>query len=241
VSRLGRTIKRKLAWPGAGRIASLVGAMSLALALAGCAGGGVSQPQTLEAMIASGAGPTLAMLKQPGPLGDRAMGDPNAPVTVIEYASLTCPYCRRFHADVFPRFKRNFIDTGKVYFIYREFPIGRSAGTAAIAARCVPEKYYFAANWKLLAQQRQWVSQEVRYDAIYKVVQEFGLDRAAFDSCMENQTIIDGLNQVKERGRDLGVSATPTVFVNTEMRRGGISYEDLVELINAKSDVAPQG
>jgi protein-disulfide isomerase len=160
---------------------------------------------------------------------------------VIEYASLTCPYCRRFHADVFPRFKRNYIDTGKVHFIYREFPIGRTAGTAAVAARCVPEERYFAANWKFLAKQRQWVSQEVRPDAIYKIVQEFGLSRDAFDTCLQNQTIIDGLKRVKERGRELGVTATPTVFVNTEKRRGGVSYEDLVKLIETASETAPQG
>jgi len=217
---------------GAGLVAGL------ALLLAGCAGGAATQPQTLESMIATGGGVTLDMLTKPGPLGDKTMGDPNAPVTVIEYASLTCPYCRRFHADVFPRFKRNFIDTGKVHFIYREFPIGRSAGTAAIAARCVPEQHYFDANWKLLANQRQWVSQEVRHGAIHKIVQEFGLDRAAFDSCLENQTIVDGLKQVKERGRKLGVSATPTIFVNTEMRRGGVRYEDLVELIEASTQTA---
>jgi protein-disulfide isomerase len=214
----------------------------LALLLAGCAGDAATQPQTLESMIATGGGVTLDMLTKPGPLGDKSMGDPDAPVTVIEYASLTCPYCRRFHADVFPRFKRNFIDTGKVHFIYREFPIGRSAGTAAIAARCVPEQHYFDANWKLLATQRQWVSQDVRHGAIHKIVQEFGLDRAAFDSCLQNQTIVDGLKQVKERGRKLGVSATPTIFVNTEMRRGGVSYEDLVELIEASTQtVAASG
>jgi len=210
----------------------------LALLLAGCAGGAATQPQTLESMIATGGGVTLDMLEQPGPLGDKTMGDPDAPVTVIEYASLTCPYCRRFHADVFPRLKRDFIDTGKVHFIYREFPIGRSAGTAAIAARCVPEQHYFDANWKLLATQRQWVSQDVRHGAIHKIVQEFSLDRAAFDSCLENQTIVGGLKQVKERGRKLGVSATPTIFVNTEMRRGGVSYEDLVELIEASTRTA---
>lgn len=226
----------------AARVVRAVALLAFTAVLAGCAGGQVSQPQTLEAMIAAGGGPTLAMLKEPGPLGDRTMGDPDAPVTVIEYASLTCPYCRRFHADVFPRFKRNYINTGKVHFVFREFPIGRSAGNAAVAARCVPEQHYFAANWKFLASQRQWVSQDVRPDAIYKIVQEFGLDRAAFDSCLENQTIIDGLKQVKERGRDLGVSATPTIFVNTQMRRGGVSYEDLVKLIEAETDeAAPQG
>jgi protein-disulfide isomerase len=229
-------------WKQSGsRVASLAVALGAAFLLTACAGGQVSQPQTLEAMIAAGNGPTLDMLKKPGPLGDRAMGDPDAPVTVIEYASLTCPYCRRFHADVFPRFKRKYIDTGKVHFIFREFPIGRSAGTAAVAARCVPETHYFEANWKYLANQRQWVSQDVRPDAIYKIVQEFGLERADFDSCIENQTIIEGLKQVKARGRDLGVSATPTIFVNTEKRRGGVSYEDLVKLIDTANETAPQG
>lgn len=218
---------------------SLAGLLTLTLGLAGCAGGQATQPTSLEAMLAAGTGPTLEMLKEPGPLPEKTMGDPKAPVTVIEYASLTCPHCRRFHADVFPRFKRNFIDTGKVYFIYREFPIGRTAGNAAVAARCVPEQHYFAANWKFLATQRQWVSQEVRPDAIYKIVQEFGLTRAAFDSCMQNQTIIEGLKQVKERGRRLGVTGTPTVFVGTDKRRGGVGYDDLVELIEAASQPAP--
>ncbi len=217
-------------------------ALAAGLAVSACAGGQATQPQTLEAMMAAGTGPTLEMLKQPGPLGDKTLGDPDAPVTVIEYASLTCPHCRRFHAEVFPRFKRNYIDTGKVYFIFREFPIGRTAGTAAVAVRCVAEQHYFDANWKFLDSQRQWVSQEVRPDAIYKIVQEFGLDRPAFDSCLQNQTIIEGLKQVKERGRKLGVTATPTIFVNTEKRRGGVSYDDLVKLIDAATDKAtPQG
>jgi len=226
----------------AARRARLSWVLGLTLLLAGCAGGQATQPQTLEAMMAAGTGPTLEMLKEPGPLGDRTMGDPDAPVTVIEYASLTCPHCRRFHAEVFPRFKKNYIDTGKVYFIFREFPIGRTAGTAAVAARCVPEQHYFKANWKYLATQRQWVSQDVRPAAIHKIVQEFGLDRASFDSCLQNQTIIDGLKQVKERGRKLGVTATPTIFVNTQKRRGGVSYDDLAQLIEAASEqAAPQG
>jgi protein-disulfide isomerase len=228
-----------LAWTVTGR----VGALLLTLLVAACAGGEATQPRSLEAMVAAGQGPTLAMLKKPGPLGNRAMGDPDAPVTVIEYASLTCPYCRAFHAEVFPRFKRAYIDTGKVHFIYREFPIGRSAGTAAVAARCVADKHYFDANWKFLANQRKWVAQDVRPDAIYKIVQEFGLDRASFDSCLENQRIIEGLKQVKERGRKLGVIGTPTIFVGTEQRRGGISYEVLADLVDKalKRADTPQG
>ncbi|MFP3921128.1 MAG: DsbA family protein [Dichotomicrobium sp.] len=229
--------------PAESWFARFAAGLAVAVLLAGCAGGEATQPQTLEAMMAAGQGPTQAMLEKAGPLEEKTLGDPDAPVTVIEYASLTCPYCRAFHAEVFPRFKREYIDTGKVHFIYREFPIGRTAGTAAVAARCVPDEHYFEANWKFLANQRQWVSEDVRPGAIHKIVQEFGLDRASFDRCLENQTIIDGLKWVKERGRKLGVIGTPTVFVDTEQRRGGISYEVLAELVDAalNSAAAPQG
>ena len=78
-----------------------------------------------------------------GPLGDRVLGKATAPVTVIEYASLTCPHCANFQKNLFPRVKKEFIDTGKVRFIVREFPIGHTSGTAAIVNRCAPDDKYF--------------------------------------------------------------------------------------------------
>ena len=221
-------------WKQSGsRVASLAVALGAAFLLTACAGGQVSQPQTLEAMIAAGNGPTLDMLKKPGPLGDRAMGDPDAPVTVIEYASLTCPYCRRFHADVFPRFKRKYIDTGKVHFIYREFPIGRSAGTAAVAARCVPETALLRGQLEICSRTSASGCRKTcgRTRSI-KLCKSSISNARTLTAVIENHTIVEGLKQVKARGRDLGVSATPTIFVNTEMRRGGVSYEDLVKLID---------
>src|SRR3990170_5512571 len=107
--------------------------LAAAIVLSGC-GGGVGTPAEATADKALDVPPNEELM-QPGPLGDRVLGKPNAPVTIIEYASLTCPHCRNYHANVFPRVKREYIDTGKVRYIIREFPIGRTAGGAALITR----------------------------------------------------------------------------------------------------------
>lgn len=179
--------------------------------------------------------PPAEELMQPGPLGERALGNPNAPVTVIEYVSLTCPHCAAFQRDVFPRVKRDYIDTGKIRFIVREFPIGRSAGNAAIANRCAPEDKYFTLLSNLLARQPEWVSQEVRLDAIYGVAKSVGMSRETFDKCLANQSMIDGLNEVKQRGRKFGVIGTPTFFANGRKAQGATTYEEFKALVDPQS------
>ena len=175
--------------------------------------------------------PTREELARAGPLGDRAIGNPNAPVTVIEYASLTCPHCRKFHAEVFPHVKSAYIDTGKVRYIVREFPIGRTAGAAAIVNRCAPEEKYFFLLDAFLARQPEWVAQEVRRDAIYEVAKSSGMSRETFDKCLSNQTIIEGLTEVKQRGRRFGVFGTPTFFVNGKKAQGAVTFEEIKALI----------
>ena len=188
--------------------------------------------QSLQLLAAEAEDPVQAReLMEAGPLGEKTMGRAGAPVTVIEYASLGCPICRVFHKQAFPRFKAGYIDTGKVRYIYREFPIGRASAAAAVAARCVPEKDYFRVNERLMANQGQWTSQEVRPDPIYKLVQDTGLARTTFDSCLANQNITDGLVWVKQRGRKLGVQGTPTFFINGQKVRGVHSYEEMQRLI----------
>jgi protein-disulfide isomerase len=179
--------------------------------------------------------PTPEELLRPGPLGERALGSPDAPVTVIEYASLTCPHCRDFHADVFPRVKRDYIDTGKVRYIVREFPIGRTAASAAIVNRCAPEEKYFSLLDAFLSRQAEWVSQEVRPDAIYSVAKSSGMSRETFDKCLSNQTIIEGLIEVKQRGRQFGVIGTPTFFVNGRKAQGAVTYEEIKALIEPQA------
>ena len=176
--------------------------------------------------------PTLEEVMKPGPLPEMALGRPDAPVTLIKYASLTCPYCRQFQLTTFPQLKREYIDTGKVRFIIREFPIGFQSGAATIALRCVPPNKYFELYEKFLTQQGSWVSQEVRRDPIFKVAAQSGLSRAQFDACYENQAMIQALNQVKERGRTLGVIGTPNFFVNGRLVKTVIGMKEIREMVD---------
>ncbi len=169
---------------------------------------------------------TVAELMEPSPLKEMTLGNALAKVTVIEYFSLTCPVCHKFHKETWPAFKRQYIDTGKVYFIARDFPIGRSSGNAAIAIRCDEGNYFKLLNL-YLAQQRRWVSQDVRLDAIHSIAAPHGLTRAKFDSCLANQDIINGIKETKQRGRDLGVIGTPTFFINGKQLRGAMTLARL--------------
>ncbi len=205
--------------------------------LAGCSGNGFSLQQTPKAdpdvVVLDDKGlPSKADLMRAGPLGEKWLGKVNAPVTVIEYVSLTCPHCRAFHTTTFPRFKRAYIDTGKVRYIVREFPIGRSAGNASIVTRCGTSDRTFQLIDLYLKNQAKWVSQEVKTDAIFAVAKRAGLSRAEFDQCMKDQKLIEGLNWVKNRGRKLGVSGTPTFFVNGQKVRKPLSFDELKALID---------
>lgn len=217
----GLTIARKI----------LGGALvAMSLALSGC-GGGVTEGITTGALAGASNTATTADLSETGPLPERSLGKASAPVTVIEYASLGCPICGVFHKSVFPKFKAAYVDTGKVHYIYREFPIGASPAAAAQAARCVPDALYFKTNHRFMASRGQWNARKPNNDLLYKIVQDSGLSRAAFDSCMANQKIKDGIDWVKQRGRKLGVKGTPTFFINGEHVRGALSYDDLRKLI----------
>lgn len=178
--------------------------------------------------------PSMAQLMKAGPLLEMYLGKDTAPVTVIEYVSLTCPHCRAFHQKTLPFLKANYINKGKVRFIVREFPIGRSAGNAAIVTRCGSPKRYFKMVDLFLNNQAKWVSQEVRLDAIYAVAKKSGLKRAEFDQCMKDQTLIDNLNAIKNRGRKLGVTGTPTFFINGQKFRKPLSIEEIKTIIDAQ-------
>ena len=200
----------------------------IALAIAGCGGGAMGPAPPIDKATYV---PPSAELMAPGPLGERVMGKPTAPVTVIEYVSLTCPHCANFQKNLFPRLKKEYIDTGKVRYVVREFPIGRTAGTAAIVNRCAPEEKYFFILDQFLTRQPEWVSQEVRPDAIYSVAKAGGMSRETFDKCLSNQVIIDGLTEVKQRGRQFNVIGTPTFFINGRKAQGEVSFEEIKGMI----------
>ncbi len=208
----------------------------VAFALTACGGGAAGPVPPIDRATYV---PPETQLMAPGPLGERALGKPGAPVTVIEYVSLTCPHCANFQKTLFPRIKQEFIDTGKIRFIVREFPIGHTSGNAAVINRCAPEdKYFFLLN-QFLTRQPEWVSLEVRPDAIYAVAKSSGMTRETFDKCISNQTIIDGLTEVKQRGRQFGVIGTPTFFINGRKAQGEVTYEEIKAMIEQAPAPAP--
>jgi protein-disulfide isomerase len=191
-----------------------------------------SEPETTTGGREVIASPTLADVMLTGELPEMSFGRVDAPVTLIKYASLTCPYCRKFMLDTYPALKREYIDTGKLRFIIREFPIGKASGTATVALRCAPADKYLALYEKFLTQQSTWVSQEVRIDAIGKVAAQVGITGDQLDLCLKNRSMVTQLNWVKERGRKLGVIGTPNFFLNGRLIKSVIGIAEIRAMVD---------
>lgn len=171
-------------------------------------------------------------LMQVGPLAEMTLGDPSAPITLIEYASATCGHCARFHIDTYPGLKENYIETGKVFFVFREFPLDPLAAAAFMLARCVPEDAYFDFIDLLFEKQQDWAFTDKPVDALFSMAKQGGLTRADFDSCLSNQELLDGIRWVRERAeKEFQVSSTPTFFLNGALVRGAVSLEELEALL----------
>ncbi len=167
-------------------------------------------------------------LMVPGPLGDKTMGDPKAPVTVIEYASMTCSHCARFQTTVFKPFKEKYIDTGKVYFIFREYPLDPLAAAAFALARCAPPEKYFPLVDVMFQVQASWAFVDDPGPPLYKVVAPMGFTQDSFNTCLEDKNIAQGIAAVHDRAeKDFGVGGTPAIFINGVRHDGEISLDEL--------------
>jgi protein-disulfide isomerase len=190
----------------------------------------VSQPETSAIPATGSGGETVSTdgLLAAGPLGERALGDPAAKVTVVEYASMTCSHCAAFHEETFTPFKEKYVDTGKVRFIFREFPLDALATSAFMLARCMPEDRYFPVVDILFRQQQNWAFVDDPATALFNVVKQAGFTQESFRACLTNQQILDGVNSVKDRGsNEFGVTSTPTFFINGKKMSGALSLEDM--------------
>jgi protein-disulfide isomerase len=172
----------------------------------------------------------LASLDQPPELGERALGEADAPVTIIEYASATCPHCARFHIDTFPAIKEEFIDTGKVRYVFREFPFDDLALAAFMLARCAPEERYFAIVDVLFEEQQSW-TQSPR-EELLKIARMAGFTQESFEQCLENEEVAEGILEIRSTGAEqYGVNSTPTFFVNGTVITGNQPIERFREAI----------
>jgi protein-disulfide isomerase len=193
------------------------------LALAAAAGGGYylwSRPD-----YSSGEVP-LATLLAAGPLPDESLGDAKAPVVVVEYASMTCPHCAHFAETTFPELKRKYIDTGKVRYIFREFPLDALAEAGALLARCAGKENYFPMIDTLFRQQREWVVQQP-LERLLGIARQAGFTQQTFDQCLANQQLAAAIEQVRDRGVKFGVNSTPTFFINGKRVSGAMTPEQL--------------
>jgi len=160
-------------------------------------------------------------------LGEMAIGDAKAPITVIEYASMTCPHCAHFSATTFPELKKRYIDTGKVRFMFREFPLDQLAAAGFILARCAGPDKYFPLVETLFAQQKDWVVQKP-LQPLLAIAKQAGLSQEAFEACLDNRQLIEGMEKVRNQASEkFGVNSTPTFFVNGKRLSGALSIEEM--------------
>ena len=176
-----------------------------------------------------------AEMMKPDALPEMSMGDEKASVTVIEYASMTCPHCAHFQETTFPEFKKRYIDTGKVRYIFREFPLDTLAAAAFMLARCAGEKdstRYFAMIDTMFRQQRQWAV-EKPIPPLLAISKQAGFTEATFNACLANQKMLDGIESIRQRAVDkFKVQSTPTFFINGVAYPGALSIEDMAKAID---------
>jgi len=167
-------------------------------------------------------------------LPDVVEGKADAPITIVEYASMTCSHCAAFHRDVYPTLKKNYIDQGKVKFILREFPLDPLATAAFMLARASGDKRDAVVDL-LFQQQKNWAFVEKPLDGLSNVLKQTGLSEDAFKATLKDQQLYENVNKVRDRAAEkFGISATPTFFVNGDKYSGEISAEDWDKILSAQ-------
>jgi protein-disulfide isomerase len=176
---------------------------------------------------------TVDQLMEPQALPDMVMGDSNAPVTIIEYASMTCPHCAAFHETTLPALKEKYIDTGKVKLILREFPFDPRAAAAFMLARCAPPEQYYPMVSALFQQQKTWSSAENAAVPLLQIAKLAGFTQEKFEACLKDQELLNKVRAVfKKASEEYGVESTPTFFINGEKTSGTLSIEEMSKIID---------
>ncbi|MCJ8142683.1 DsbA family protein [Ancylobacter sp. A5.8] len=179
---------------------------------------GQAEAQTVDA----------AKLMSPGPLPDIVLGKADAPVTIVEYASMTCGHCAHFHTTTYPVLKEKYIDTGKVKLILREFPLDIVAKAAFMLARCAGDDKYYPMVTTLFENQKNWAFSNNPAQALMAIAKQSGMTEQQFNACLSDTKLAGEIDESAKRGaQDFGVDSTPTFFINGKKIPGAMSPEDL--------------
>ncbi len=168
---------------------------------------------------------------------DRVLGKPEAPITIIEYASLTCPHCAHFAADVLPKIKEKWIDTGKAKLILRDFPLDEAALRAAVVARCAPPERFYPLVETFFATQDKWVVEQHWKAALQRIAQLAGISKKKFEACAADKKLEDAVAQSRlTAATKFGVDSTPTFFVNGTKFEGEPTVEAFDRLLSGLAE-----
>ncbi|MHB1219368.1 MAG: DsbA family protein [Alphaproteobacteria bacterium] len=159
-------------------------------------------------------------------MSERVLGKADAPITIIEFASLTCPHCKNFEINTLPKLKAAYIDTGKAKLIYRDFPLDGRALLAAMVARCAPKDRYFAFLGALFRGQDTWARAQDPLQALGQVARVGGMSQADFDACIKNEALFEAVKKdAAEAQSRYKVESTPTFIINGKKMDGTYSFE----------------
>jgi protein-disulfide isomerase len=180
----------------------------------------------LPALAQQGVQPTPASVEM-------ALGDRNAPFTLIEFASMSCPHCAEFHAQTLPLLKAEYIDTGKLRLVFREFPLDQPAMMGAVLARCAGPARYFPFLEVLFRSQAQWVTQPDVIGALTRIGELGGVSAAQFQACIADRELSAGILQTRLTAeQDFGVNSTPTFSIGGRKINGALPYAQFKQIID---------
>jgi protein-disulfide isomerase len=173
---------------------------------------------------------------KPVSLPDMGLGPANAPVTITEFASMTCPHCSAFNETVFPKIKSEYIDTGKIRYVFREFPLDIKAAAGSMLARCIAKddsSKYFAVIDMLFRQQNDWVMKNTT-ETLTRIGKQAGLSQQGVEDCLKDQALLDKIAADQKYAAEiLKVDSTPTFFINGEKIKGETTFEEFDKRIKA--------
>jgi protein-disulfide isomerase len=184
---------------------------------------------------APAAGQQTADASQPALYADDMyLGKANAKITVIEYASLSCPHCARFNADVLPQIRTNYIDKGLVRWVYRDYPLNNPAYLAAVLTHCASPMRYFTMVDTLFKSQDYWATQQQAIVPLRQIATNEGVDQKTYDACLADTALKDKIiSRLQEASTKYKIEATPSFIVDGQVHAGEISYDDFKKLLDA--------